>query len=99
MVHGMRTPHSPQNIPSSETQRNVPHRSQRRGSTGSLRQTIVPHLRTARTAWVRTHREEEKEGVGSSGSGSHRALPSRAPAQAFFILARETNPFLSRKYM
>ncbi len=99
MVHGMRTPHSPQNIPSSETQRNVPHRSQRRGSLGSFRHTIVRTSGTAREDGREEHHEEEKEGVGSWGSGSHRAPPERARVQAFFILARETNPFLSRKYM
>ena len=42
MVQGIVTPHSPQNRPSSETQRNWPHRSHFLGSSGSFRQTIGP---------------------------------------------------------
>lgn len=38
IVHGIVTPHSPQNQPSSEVHRVSPHRSHRRGSPVSFRQ-------------------------------------------------------------
>ena len=41
MVQGIVTPQSPQYNPSSETQRNCPHCSHFRGSSGSLRQTML----------------------------------------------------------
>jgi hypothetical protein len=96
----MIVPQSPQYIPSSAIQRNWPQRSHRRGSSGSFRQTIEEGelqrtIIPAAEIPGRVHSQNEKGNPSREGKvplGNERGY-------AFFIRAREMNPFLSRKYM
>ena len=82
-----------------------PQRSHFRGSSGSIRQGIaarrepdgLPLFGAPRRAESGRPTSREKKGGGNLPEG--RSPRKGAPVQAFFILARETNPFLSRKYM